>query len=201
MIEGRQEGPFTLDELAAAGVRPDTYVWCKDYDDWQPARDDGEICRYFRRRLFDRMHPQVAVPVENAAQPEQPGQSAASTPGPRTLTPEEEERLRKLNNVPFGLRWPLMKSQTDFDWPDPDAPEDTSKAPTTWYPYPILFSVIFFFPLGLWAVYQARKALKAWNEGHKEEAHEFARRGKISAGLAFSFGLILIAVFVRALMG
>ena len=40
-----------LDEMVAEGVRPDTYVWCKGMDDWTPASDVPDICRYFRQRL------------------------------------------------------------------------------------------------------------------------------------------------------
>ncbi|MDE6143194.1 MAG: DUF4339 domain-containing protein, partial [Muribaculaceae bacterium] len=29
IIDGEQKGPFELEELADAGVRPSTYVWCK----------------------------------------------------------------------------------------------------------------------------------------------------------------------------
>ncbi len=37
MIDGERRGPFGLDELADAGVRPDTYVWCKGMSDWEKA--------------------------------------------------------------------------------------------------------------------------------------------------------------------
>lgn len=52
MIDGEQCGPYTLSELATAGVGPDTYVWCKGMSDWQKARDEAEICRAFRQRLL-----------------------------------------------------------------------------------------------------------------------------------------------------
>ena len=51
MIEGRQYGPMTLDDMVKEGVRPDTYVWCKGMDDWRKASDVADICRYFRQRL------------------------------------------------------------------------------------------------------------------------------------------------------
>lgn len=51
MIEGNQRGPYSLDELAGAGVTPDTFVWCKEMSDWRRADEVAEICRYFRQRL------------------------------------------------------------------------------------------------------------------------------------------------------
>ncbi len=51
MIDGQQVGPMPLDDIVAAGVRPDTYVWCKGMADWQKASEVPDICRYFRLRL------------------------------------------------------------------------------------------------------------------------------------------------------
>ena len=51
MIDGHQVGPMELDDIVSAGVRPDTYVWCKGMADWQKAADVPDICRYFRLRL------------------------------------------------------------------------------------------------------------------------------------------------------
>ena len=35
MIDGVQKGPYTLEELPLAGVRPSNYIWCKGLQDWQ----------------------------------------------------------------------------------------------------------------------------------------------------------------------
>lgn len=57
MIDGRREGPFTLQQLCDAGIRPDTYVWCKGMEDWTRADEVADICRFFRLRIFDINHP------------------------------------------------------------------------------------------------------------------------------------------------
>lgn len=51
MIDGRCSRPMLLEELPEAGVRPDTYVWCKGMTDWRQAREVADICRMWRRRL------------------------------------------------------------------------------------------------------------------------------------------------------
>ncbi|MCM1489538.1 MAG: DUF4339 domain-containing protein [Muribaculum sp.] len=51
MIDGQQVGPMELENVAEAGVRPDTYVWCKGMPDWQKASEVPDICRFFRLRL------------------------------------------------------------------------------------------------------------------------------------------------------
>lgn len=51
MLHGTSAGPYTLAELHAAGVGPDTYVWCKGMSDWAKAEDVAEICRFYRQYL------------------------------------------------------------------------------------------------------------------------------------------------------
>lgn len=67
MVDDRQVGPYTLDELMEAGIGPDTYVWCKGMADWERADDNADICRYYRQRLSRLQHPQPATPVTPAA--------------------------------------------------------------------------------------------------------------------------------------
>ena len=57
IINDVQRGPFNLDELSDAGVRPSTYVWCKGMQDWEKAEDVADICRMFRIRISNLMHP------------------------------------------------------------------------------------------------------------------------------------------------
>lgn len=69
MIDGRKCGPYTLDELADAGVRPDTYVWCKGMPDWQHAEEVADICRFFRQYIFNMMHPAPEPAAQAQGQP------------------------------------------------------------------------------------------------------------------------------------
>lgn len=62
MIDGERRGPFPLERLPEMGVHPSTYVWCKGMDDWEKAEDVADICRFYRNRLFDIMHPGLASP-------------------------------------------------------------------------------------------------------------------------------------------
>ena len=61
IIEGEKQGPFELEQLAEAGVRPSTYVWCKGMADWEKAENVADICRMYRGRLYDLLHPKVEV--------------------------------------------------------------------------------------------------------------------------------------------
>ncbi len=44
VIDKKQIGPCSIEELVEAGLRPDNYVWCKGMDDWEPAKDVADIC-------------------------------------------------------------------------------------------------------------------------------------------------------------
>ena len=85
MIDGRQYGPMELDEMVREGVRPDTYVWCKGMDDWRPASDVADICRYFRRRLAGDL-PSQKLSGGDANQ--------------YKAVPEDEEQEELLNQLP-----------------------------------------------------------------------------------------------------
>lgn len=74
MISGRQQGPFTLDQLVEIGISPDTYVWCKGMADWQPADEVADICRAFRLHIVNLQHP---APVRKTDQPiAEPGEES-----------------------------------------------------------------------------------------------------------------------------
>ena len=60
MINDRRCGPFTLEELSDAGVRPDTYVWSRDLPDWTHADEVADICQFFRKRIADLKRPRPA---------------------------------------------------------------------------------------------------------------------------------------------
>lgn len=185
MIDGRQTGPFKLEELPQAGLTPESYVWCKGMEDWKQAREVGEICRYYRNRLYDLAHPAPAPA------PDEINAAAAQ---------ENDGDMEKYADVPIRFRNQISKADpADVDFDSFSAEPDMSRKPTTWWPWPMILSLLFFLPLGILAISQARKADKAWKAGKAGEAYEYARRGKMAAGMSFSFGLIVIAAFIPML--
>lgn len=184
MIDGRQCGPFELSQLADAGVRPDTYVWCKDMSDWEKARDVAEICRFFRCRLAG-----VNMPDLNNSQP---------TDQPNGLKHDSD-------NIPFRFRRIIADSDIT-PAPAHDTQPDTSQPPKTLLPLAILFTLLCFPLTGFVAIYYSVMASRLWAEGQKdrtdakeyrEMAHDYARQAKMWTGITFFLGLILIAFVVR----
>lgn len=178
IIDGKQVGPMRLDEMPSYGITPDTYVWSKELDNWKKAREVGDVCRFFRNRLFDAAHPGLAKKEEEVE-----------------INRNEPENNEALNNVPIRFRRQIMKANPEeVDWTSFNDKPDYTHEPDTWWPFPLLLSLIFFPPLGILAVTMARKSRKAWQSGRNEEAHEYARKGKMAAGMSFSFGVIVFAL-------
>ena len=193
MIDGRKSGPYTLDELQEAGVTPETYVWCKGMDDWEKAADVADICRYYRQRLFNLMHPGPQQPQPGT----QPQQMAAQQP-------------QQPDSLPLYFRSIKMAA---------DQPADTSLPPAPMLFISLLLTFFCFPFTGLVAVYYSWRPRKSWAEARRSlmkgssdlysdkereklraEAHDYARQAKMWAGITFFLGIIVYAFFGKTLL-
>ena len=184
MIDGERRGPFDLDALAEAGVGPDTYVWTKGMSDWEHARDVADICRYYRQRIFDKMHP-TPVPV---AEPE---------PEPE---PEQQQA------VGFGYPFPMPPDEADYATEPPMSLLAVSIILTLLCFPPTGFVAIYY-------AVMSRKAwdhtVKSESKSSKElytpeerkkyrrTAYDAARNAKMWAGITFFLGFILYAFLMN----
>ena len=50
---GKQEGPFTVEELSQQGITPETEVWAPGMADWQQADDVAELTAVLQRAEFE----------------------------------------------------------------------------------------------------------------------------------------------------
>ncbi len=188
MIDGRQLGPLELWELVDAGVRPDTYVWCKTMSDWQKARDVAEICRFYRQHLAGATLSGRSV------------ESAESLP-------DDVNDDEALSRVPLRFRHLVEKSGVTPGIPTADEP-DTSIPPRSYLGIAIAVT-LFCFPLtGLVAIYFAVITRRLWAEGntdrqdakdYRQMAHEYSRQTKMWIGISFFLGIILYAFLGRML--
>ena len=121
MIGGRQYGPMELDDMPREGVRPDTYVWCKGMDDWMPADEVPDICRYFRQRLSGTLLSRDYRNMQNQE---------------RIKAAEEEEQERLLQQLPPMARDLVRRSGiklTKENFPDPENPHYPKALPIILY--------------------------------------------------------------------
>lgn len=175
IINDVQCGPFQLEELADRGVNPDTYVWCKGMDDWKQAREVAEICRFFRNRIFDRMHSRHIMEIDCQSrdiQPKNELQSPDVQRYPQLVDLEELNRLHRNNDIP----------------------------PRTWFIEAVILAILCFPVTGFVAIYYASKSSKAWRENRKEESYDFAQKAKMWCGFTFFFGLIFYTVVSNLLV-
>lgn len=182
MIDGIQQGPFTLEELPGAGVRPSTYIWCKGMPDWQKAEENPDVCRLFRNHLYDLMHPGVesqpsggdAADNKWKIQPDKP-----SGPYPsrydRILEQNGEDPLPTLDEI--------------------EAKKDIGRPPVSMVGYAWL-SLFFCWPTGIVALVFAYKSRRAWNKGDNALSHEYCRKAQMWTGITFCLGLIICGLFL-----
>lgn len=197
IIDGKRCGPYDLSELPAAGVRPSTYVWCKGMADWEKAEDVADICRMFRGRLYDLLHP---------AAPEKEEHSISAEQQPTEGSPSRFDRMLQ------DTRLPSIE--------EIDARQDITRRPTNMLPIAILVTLLFFPPLGIFAIYFAVASRRCWKKGEEVSstenikaasgddlsatdwrrlAHDYCRAAKMWTGITFFIGLILYGFLLSRL--
>lgn len=117
MIDGKQVGPLMLDDIVEAGVRPDTYVWCKGMADWQPASEVPDICRYFRLRLAGVLPDVRSKSAQNQAD---------------RFASEQEEQERLIRQLPPMAQNIVRKSGIKLR--KEDIPSQPEKQDSKWFP-------------------------------------------------------------------
>jgi hypothetical protein len=68
---GKQEGPFSVEELSQQGITPESEVWAPGMADWQQAGDVAELTAVLQRAEFEASQ-QAARAAENQATMGQP---------------------------------------------------------------------------------------------------------------------------------
>lgn len=103
---GKQEGPFTVEELSQQGITPDSEVWAPGMNDWMQAGDVPELTSVLQRAEFEASQ-QAARMAENQptmGQPYEPPVAPSQAPPqvpPRY--PAQEEPKKKSGCTPWLL--------------------------------------------------------------------------------------------------
>lgn len=185
IINDCQIGPMELPELVEAGLMPETYVWCKGMSDWKHASEVADICRFFRNRIFELMHPTVQV-AESA-----PTEQAE-------VLPMADEDYKGMKRREF---YNAVNEQIRSTSADPEEEKMESGLPPAFMP-PVLLviAVILFFPLGIPALMFTRRAKKLWEQGEIRESYRTASASRMYCGIAISIGVIAFSILIRWLM-
>ena len=187
MIDGEQKGPYLLEDLPGAGVRPSTYIWCKGMPDWQKAEDNAEVCRLFRNHLYDLMHPSPEEGKINGGGDVDPWKVQSDKTGGRYpsrfdgfLQQQGEEPLPTLEEI--------------------EARKDKTLPPMSMVGYAWLVTFFCCPPTGIVALVYAYKSNKAWKLGEKDNAHELNRKAKMWTGISFFLGIMGYGLFLALSM-
>ena len=126
---GKQEGPFTVEELAQQGITPESEVWAAGMSDWQQAGDVPELTAVLQRAEFEASQ-QAARAAENQAttgQPYEPsGAQVPPPPAPRYGIPTQEPPKKKSGCTPWliaALILAILFATMVFTCPDRSAHE------------------------------------------------------------------------------
>lgn len=185
-INRETQGPFTLSQLIDAGVRPSTYVWTKEMDDWQRASDVADVCRAMRLRL-------AGLPV--------PGEETVSS-GVANGTPGINSRTSEIDRL--SLR-------NFYGIPEPDAKIDYNIKPQGVSMFMAVMVAFLCFPFtGILAIWFAFKFNNLWHKSERDNissdeqrrlrvsAYEQARMYRMMIGISFSLGCIMYGVMLTA---
>ena len=101
---GKQEGPFSVEELSQQGITPESEVWAPGMVDWQQAGDVPELTAVLQRAEFEASQ-QAARAAENRPTTGQPYEPAVN-PGPvppqvPPRMPVQEEPKKKSGCTPW----------------------------------------------------------------------------------------------------
>ena len=101
---GKQEGPFSIEELSQQGITPESEVWAPGMDDWMQAGDVPELTAVLQRAEFEASQ-QAARAAESRpamGQPYEPAYEPSQVP-PRVppRVPVQEESQKKSGCTPW----------------------------------------------------------------------------------------------------
>lgn len=203
MIDGERKGPFTLDELATAGVTPQTYVWSKDMKDWEKAEEVADICRYFRQRIAAIQHPGTVVAPDGTPDPAVDNRDSDIPDDGLT-----EEQRKRLEEIPIAFREMVRKSGK-IPTEAPNDPTNINEPPNSMM-WLAVMSTILCFPLtGFIAIYYSFRTRALWNEAMKNDgvkdsketkelAHDAARKARLWTGITISLGIMVFGFYIGA---
>lgn len=126
---GKQEGPFTVEELSQQGITPESEVWAPGMADWMQAGDVPELTAVLQRAEFEAAQ-QAARAAQNQpamGQPYEPAVNSGQVPPPvPPRVPVQDETKKKSGCTPWliaALILAIMFATMVFTCPDRSAHE------------------------------------------------------------------------------
>lgn len=202
-VNGQQMGPYSINELAAQGLKADTLVWTQGMADWQRADMVAELLPLLTTQQ----------PMQGYQQPyQQPGQQPYNNPYGQPQQPYQQPY-----NDPYGqpqqpyqqpINNPYGQPQQPYQQPGfPTQPDNTEH--TNWQPWAIVALIISIFCGGCLALIfailgmsKASAANRAYDMGDAIHGDQLNSSAKTNTIIALVIdGIALIALFIGIATG
>ena len=130
IVNGKQEGPFSIEELEQKGLTPESEVWAPGMNDWQQAGDVPELTMVLQRAEFEAAQ-QASRAAENQVtmgQPYNPVFPPAQSPPPQVPRyGVVQDQPKKRGCMPWfiaGVILAILFATMVFTCPDRQAHEE-----------------------------------------------------------------------------
>ena len=104
IVDGQQQGPFSIEQLAEMAITPETEVWTTGMSDWQQAGDVPDLTSLLQQQQFQHHMEHASVTPPPYASRAHEASAAQAAPEPQAWSasqaqaPEEPVKQRKQNN-------------------------------------------------------------------------------------------------------
>lgn len=170
VVDKAHEGPFTLEELVALHVSPETYAWYPGLPKWTRVKDIPELADA------------IAVAAEaEVAETEVPAVEPDPVPASVPPVPPPPPPLR-VSTQPVQPQPVMEMKETKC--------ENEEKRPANYLAWSIITTILFFLPLGIVAIIFSSKVNGQWALGKREEARKSSELAAWFSNIAFVVGLI-----------
>lgn len=205
-INGQQQGPMQIDELARMGITSDTYVWREGLEDWVKASELEELSRLFVAPAVPDSNGEIAAfGSENCSQQAIDTQDANPVEGSGAVTEEESGQPSscQASSSVVPPEVPAMEPQPMPYVPQPQfAPQympqpqrNMPPCPPTNLAWAIIVTVLCCQLFGIVAIVYAAQVRSKYDMGQYDKAEKYSERAALWCQLAIALGLVWITFY------
>lgn len=200
-IDGKQQGPMQIDELAQMGITGDTYVWREGLEDWVKASEVAELSHLFASTIAPDTEGNDAAASGDSAphEADNDGQPAADNsamppemPAPPAETPCVQPQPQYAPQYMPPQPQPIMPPQSQLP-----------PCPPTNLAWAIIVTVLCCQILGIIAIVYAAQVRSKYDMGLYEKAEKYSELSALWCQLSIALGLVWISFYsaIAPLMG
>lgn len=188
-VDGRQEGPYELEQLLDKPVTPDTKVWYEGLPKWYPAGYLDELRPLFDGSLAEKVKGSQEEPAESEEVCKE--SEAVNETTEETLISQTAEQIQSFEASQFTQNSPAPASE---------APAEVPECPPTYIGWAIFLTICCCSPLSVGALVASICVSTFYNSGKNDKARKASEWAvwliMISFALGFLPGMVWQAFFM-----